>query len=50
MRSMTDFCLRYLLKTPDEISNDELIELYDNSDEFICNITPLTQRLSSSTN
>jgi hypothetical protein len=47
MRSMIDFSLRYLINAPSEISDNELIELYDNSDEFICNITPIAQRLSS---
>ncbi|CAF1425228.1 unnamed protein product [Rotaria sordida] len=49
IRSMIDFTLDYLLKTPNEISDNELIELYDNSDEFIHNLTPLAQRLSLST-
>ncbi|CAF0938902.1 unnamed protein product [Rotaria sp. Silwood1] len=49
IRSMIDFSLNYLLKTPSEISDNELIELYDNSDEFIRNLIPLAQRLSAST-
>ena len=50
MRAMIDFCLRYLVQTSNEISDNELIELYENSDEFISNLTPLAQRLSSFTN
>jgi hypothetical protein len=50
IRSMIDFYLRYLLKSSKEISDNELIELYENSDEFIDNLTPLAQRLSLSTN
>jgi hypothetical protein len=49
MRSMIDFCLRYLLQPSSEITDIELIDLYENSEEFICNLTPLTQRLSSLT-
>jgi hypothetical protein len=50
IRSMIDFYLRYLLKSSNEISDNELIELYENSDNFIDNLTPLAQRLSLSTN
>lgn len=50
MRSMIDFCLRIMLKTPAKISDDELIDLYDDSDEFIRNLTPLAQRLSLAKN
>ncbi len=50
MRSMIDFYLRYLLKSSNEISDNELIELYETSEEFICDLTPLAQRLSLSTN
>ncbi|CAF2468646.1 unnamed protein product [Rotaria sp. Silwood2] len=49
IRSMIDFSLNYLLKTPNEISDDELIELYGSSDEFIRNLIPLAERLSLST-
>jgi hypothetical protein len=49
MRSMIDFYLRYLLKSSNEISDNELIELYETSEEFICDLTPLAQRLSLST-
>ncbi len=50
MRSMIDFCLRYLLEPSTEITDNELLELYENSEEFICNLTPFAQRLSSLTN
>ncbi len=46
---MIDFYLRYLLKSSNEISDNELIELYENADDFIENLTPLAQRLSLST-
>ena len=46
MRSMIDICLRNLLKSSDQISIDDLNELYENSNEFICNLTPLARRLS----
>jgi len=49
IRSMIDFYLRYLLKSSNEISDNELIELYENADDFIENLTPLAQRLSLST-
>lgn len=45
---MIDFYLRYLLKTSNEISDEELIEVCENSDDFIENLTPIVQRLSLS--
>jgi hypothetical protein len=48
IRSMVDFSLRRLLQTPQDISTDQLNELYDQCDEFIASVTPFVQRLSSS--
>ena len=47
---MIDFCLNYMIKKPNEISDNELNVLYGDSDEFIRNLTPLAQRLSLSKN
>jgi len=46
IRSMIDYYLRYLIKTSEQISDNDLVELFQNSDEFITNLTPLAQRLS----
>jgi len=43
---MIDYYLRYLIKTSEQISDNDLVELFQNSDEFITNLTPLAQRLS----
>ncbi len=50
IRSMIDFYLRYLLQSSNEITDQELITLDENAEEFISNLTPIAQRLSSSTN
>ncbi len=50
IRSMVDFYLRYLLQSSNEITDQELITLDENAEEFISNLTPVAQRLSSSTN
>ncbi len=50
IRSMIDFYLRYLLQSSNEITDQELIILDENAEEFISNLTPIAQRLSSSTN
>ncbi|CAF0960882.1 unnamed protein product [Rotaria magnacalcarata] len=50
IRSMIDFCLNYMIKKPNEVSDNELNVLYGDSDEFIRNLTPLAQRLSLSKN
>ncbi|UJR30826.1 hypothetical protein I4U23_018343 [Adineta vaga] len=47
IRSMIDICLRHLLHSSSDISSDDLFQLYEQSNEFISNITPLTQHLSS---
>lgn len=46
IRSMIDFCLDYAMKQPNEILDHEMTQLYNNSNDFICNLTPLAQRLS----
>ena len=50
IRSMVDFYLRYLLPPSNEITDEELITLDENAEKFISNLTPIAQRLSSSTN
>jgi hypothetical protein len=47
---MVDFYLRYLLPSSNEITDEELMVLDDNAERFISNLTPIAQRLSSSTN
>lgn len=44
---MVDFSLRYLLQTSNEISNEELGELYRHVEEFIDRLKPVAQHLSS---
>ncbi|CAF0850541.1 unnamed protein product [Adineta ricciae] len=47
IRSMIDICLRYLPYSSPEISSDDLLQLYHQSNEFIANLTPISQHLSS---
>lgn len=43
---MIDFSLRYFLKTSDQITNQELTEIFEDANDFIENFTPIVQRLS----
>ena len=47
IRSMIDICLRYLPYSSPEISSDDLVQLYHQSNEFIANLTPISQHLST---